>query len=51
MVTVNHPYRSKKNNNSKKNVYSIKPENNVLNAWIEVSYSDFSDGRDFAANK
>ncbi|KAL9984800.1 hypothetical protein ACROYT_G007135 [Oculina patagonica] len=34
MVTANHLYDSK-------NVYSIKPENNVLNAWIEeitISY-------------
>ena len=30
MVTANHLYDSK-------NVYSIKPENNVLNTWIEVS--------------
>ena len=29
IVTVNHLYVSK-------NVYSIKPENNVLNTWIEV---------------
>ena len=29
MVTANHLYDSK-------NVYSIKPENNVLNTWIEV---------------
>ena len=32
MVTVNHLYDSK-------NVYSVKPENNVLNTWIEVSYN------------
>ena len=31
MVTVNHLYDST-------NVYSVKPENNVLNTWIEVSY-------------
>ena len=30
MVTANHLYNSQ-------NVYSIKPENNVLNTWIEVS--------------
>ena len=30
MVTANHLYDSK-------NVYSIKPENNALNTWIEVS--------------
>ena len=30
MVTANHRYDSK-------NVYSIKPENNALNTWIEVS--------------
>ena len=30
IVTVNHLYVSK-------NVYSIKPENNVLNTWIEVN--------------
>ena len=30
MVTANHLYDSK-------SVYSIKPENNVLNTWIEVS--------------
>ena len=29
MVTVSHLYDSN-------NVYSVKPENNVLNAWIEV---------------
>ena len=29
IVTVNHLYVSK-------NVYSIKPENNVLNTWIKV---------------
>ena len=29
MVTVSHLYNSN-------NVYSVKPENNVLNAWIEV---------------
>ena len=29
MVTVGHLYDSN-------NVYSVKPENNVLNAWIEV---------------
>ena len=28
-VTVSHLYDSN-------NVYSVKPENNVLNAWIEV---------------
>ena len=32
MVTINHLYDSK-------NVYSVKPENNVLNTWIEVSYN------------
>ena len=29
MVTVSHLYDSN-------NVYSVKPENNILNAWIEV---------------
>ena len=29
MVTVSHLYDSN-------NVYSVEPENNVLNAWIEV---------------
>ena len=29
MVTVSHLYDSN-------NVYSVKPQNNVLNAWIEV---------------
>ena len=29
MITVSHLYDSN-------NVYSVKPENNVLNAWIEV---------------
>ena len=29
MVTVSHLYNSN-------NVFSVKPENNVLNAWIEV---------------
>ena len=29
MVTVSHIFDSN-------NVYSVKPENNVLNAWIEV---------------
>ena len=31
MVTVSHLYDSN-------NVYSVKPENNVLNAWIEVKW-------------
>jgi len=35
MVTVNHLYDSK-------NVYSVKPENNVLNAWVEeITISTF----------
>ena len=31
IVTVNHFYNNR-------NLYSVKPENNALNTWIEVSF-------------